>query len=267
MLNSIHTALGTPTMTPRIAPDDPEKLEDLTDEEKKEIVLRDPKWGMCSMMSYMLMHGNNKECSHVFGRQFCLPIVVFLSQWLLFFAIIMHNLTQPMTCGSKNIQSKLLVISVSLIYFVNSFFLYDDIRDRSRQMRVACSSSYLVMLDAFQEHIFNLFVNIANLWIVYTTEDFVDALFNSLALEFLMNLDNSYESLYFKYRLKDAVDIYDNHFMSLEDSHKKVQERTTKSQCFRIFRYLTFVPFKLLGWGFIVFPIYCLVVGLFAVMC
>ena len=98
------------------------------------------------MMNYMLIHGHSKECSHVFGRQFCLPVVVFISQWLLFSAIIVHNLNQPLVCGSKTVESKFLVVSISLVYFVNSFFLYDDIRDRSRQVKVACSSSYLVML-------------------------------------------------------------------------------------------------------------------------
>lgn len=267
MLGSIHNALSTPTVTPRVSSDDLEKIEELSDEEKKEIVLRDPKWGMLSMMNYMLLHGDNRECSHVFGRQFCLPIVVFLSQWLLFAGIVIHNLKQSTECGTKSIESKFLIISIALIYFVNSFFLYDDIRDRSRQIKVACSSSYLVMIDAIQEHIFNLFVNIANLWIIYTTDDFVDGLFNSLALEFLMNLDNNYEVMYFKYKIKDAVDVYDHHFVSLQESHKNVEQRMKKSPCFRYFRYLTFIPFKILSWCFIMLPIYCLVIGMFGAMC
>lgn len=264
MLSSIHNAITTPTRTPRVLPDE---AQDISPEEKREIVLRDPKWGLCSMMNYMLLKGGNRECSHVFGRQFCLPMVVFLAQWLMFAGIVVHNLKQPMTCGSKTIEGKLLVASVSLVYFVNSFFLYDDIRDRSRQTKVACSSSYLVMIDAFQEHAFNLFVNVANLFIVFITPDFVDALFNSLALEFLMNLDNSYETLYFKYSLRDAVDIYDNVFVSVDESHRNVQKKIDESSAFRACRFFTFVPFKLLGWGFIVLPIYCLVMGVLGVMC
>ena len=123
------------------------------------------------------------------------------------------------------------------------------------------------MIDAFQEHAFNLFVNVANLFIVFITPDFVDALFNSLALEFLMNLDNSYETLYFKYSLRDAVDIYDNVFVSVDQSHRNVQEKLDKSSAFRACRYFTFLPFKLLGWGFIALPIYCLVMGVLSIMC
>ena len=264
MLGSIHNAVTTPTRTPRVYPDEEQ---DISPEEKREIVLRDPKWGLCCMMNYMLLKGGNRECSHVFGRQFCLPIIIFLAQWLMFGGIVLHNLKQPMMCGSKSIEGKLLVVGVSLVYFVNSFFLYDDIRDRSRQIKVACSSSYLVMIDAFQEHAFNLFVNVANLWIVVITPDFLDALFNSLALEFLMNLDNSYEELYFKYSLKDAVEIYDNVFVSNDQSHRNIQEKLSKSSAFRICRYFTFLPFKLLGWGFIVLPIYCIAMAVFSVMC
>jgi len=245
----------------------PDEAQDLSAEEKRDIVMQDPKWGMCSMMNYMLVHSGSRECSQVFGRQFCLPIVVFLSQWLMFTGIILHHLKQPMTCGSKTFEGKCLVVSVALIYFVNSFFLYDDIRNRSRQSKVACSSSYIVMVDAFQEHAFNLFVNVANLWIVYITSDFLDALFNSLALEFLMNLDNGYETLYFKYSLRDAVDIYDNIFVTAEESHRNVEEKGQKSTIFKVCRLVTFVPFKLLGWGFLLLPIYCVFMGVLAGMC
>jgi len=264
MLGTLHTAITSPSRTPRVYPDE---AQDLSPEEKRDIVMRDPKWGMCSMMNYMFLHSGNRECSQVFGRQFCLPLVIFFSQWLMFAGIVLHHMTQPLTCGSKTIEGKFLVISVALIYFVNSFFLYDEIRDRTRQSKVACSSSYIVMIDAFQEHSFNLFVNVANLWIVFITPDFLDALFNSLALEFLMNLDNGYESMYFKYSLRDAVDIYDNIFVSPEESHRNVQERVQKSNAFKFCRYVTFVPFKLLGWGFIVLPVYCVVMGVFAAIC
>lgn len=264
MLGSIHAAVTTPGRNPRVVP---LELKELSADEKKQIVMRDPKWGMCSMMNYMILHGGNKECSHVFGRQFCLPIVIFIAQWLMFIGIVIHNLHQPMKCGSKTIENKFLVVSVSLVYFVNSFFLYDDIRDRSRQVKVACSSSYITMIDAFQEHAFNLFVNVANLWIVFITPDFLDCLFNSLALEFVMNLDNGYESLYFKYSLNDAVDIYDNFFVTQDESRRNVKNRLDTSFMFKLCRYVTFIPFKLLGWGFIVLPVYCIVMGIFAATC
>lgn len=272
MLGSIHSAISTPGRTPRVNPaDDAEDAEDaevvLSDEEKRDIVLRDPKWGMCSMMNYMLNRTSSRECSHVFGRQFCLPLIVFLAQWLMFAGLLMHNIKQPRVCGSKTLESKLLVVSISLIYFVNSFFLYDDIRDRSKQYKIACPSSYLVLIDAFQEHAFNLFVNIANLYIVFITEDFVDALFNSLALEFLMNMDNVYEISYFKYELEDAVYIYDNVFVVRSKSRENVNKKMLESFSYRIVRYITYVPFKILSWCFIALPVYCLVMLCFAVVC
>ena len=123
------------------------------------------------------------------------------------------------------------------------------------------------MLDTFQEHSFTLFVHIANLWIVFLSEDLLDALFNSLALEFLMNLDNEYERLYFKYSIEEAVYIYDNVFVSRDESYRAIVKRTTGDTLFRYFRALTFVPYKILSCGFIMLPIYCAAMMVFGVMC
>ena len=132
---------------------------------------------------------------------------------------------------------------------------------------MASSGSLTVVLDAFQEHSFNLFVHIANLWIVFVSEDLLDALFNSLALEFLMNLDNEYERMYFKYSLEEAVYIYDHVFVTPDQSHLDVVEKCKNSCTYRFVRQLTFLPFKLLGLGFSLLPIYCFGMLVFGVLC
>jgi len=241
--------------------------EELTPEEKMECVLNDPKFGMWSMMQYMIHRGLGRECSHVFGRQFYLPVFIFVAQWMMFVALVIHHVHSNLTCSSNGIEHKLLMVSVAMVYFVHSFFVYDDIRDRSNQPKVASSGSLTVVLDAFQEHSFNLFVHIANLWIVFVSEDLLDALFNSLALEFLMNLDNEYERMYFKYSLEEAVYIYDNIFVTPEQSHRDVVEKCKTSCMYRFFRQITFIPFKILGLGFSLLPIYCFGMIILGVMC
>ena len=245
----------------------PLPVRDLTPEEKMECVLNDPKWGMWSMMYFMLHRGVGRECSHVFGRQFYLPVFIFFAQWLMFAAIVIHNVQTKITCNNSNIEHKMLMVSVAMVYFVHSFFVYDDIRDRSNQQRVASSGSLTVVFDAFQEHSFNLFVHIANLWIVFVSDDLLDALFNSLALEFLMNLDNEYERMYFKYSLEEAVYIYDHVFVPPEESHREVIEKCQKSCTYRFVRQITFIPFKVLGLGFSLLPIYCFGMIVFGAMC
>jgi hypothetical protein len=235
-----------------------------TAEEKMDCVLNDPNFGMWSMMHVMLHRGVGKECSHVFGRQFYLPVFIFAAQWLMFSSIVIHNIRMDFHCKNSSLEHKLLMVSVSMVYFVQSFFVYDDLRERTNQRKVASSGSLACVFDAFQEHSFNLFVHIANLWIVFVSEDLLDALFNSLALEFLMNLDNEYERLYFKYSLEEAVYIYDYIFVTPEESHKQVIERCKTSCIYRFVRHATFVPFKVLSLGFSLLPIYCfgmLVIG------
>ena len=245
----------------------PLPIDELTPEEKMECVLRDPKFGMWSMMHYMMVRGVGKECSHVFGRQFYLPIFIFFAQWIMFASLVVHHVRLQVTCGSGEIENKLLMVSVGMIYFVHSFFVYDDVRDRSKQSKVASSGSFTVVLDAFQEHSFNLFVHLANLWIVFVSPDLLDALFNSLALEFLMDLDNEYERMYFKYSIEEAVYIYDHIFVTVEQSHRDVVERCETSFWYRALRHVTFIPFKLLSLGFILLPIYCFAMIIFGLMC
>jgi len=246
---------------------EPLELRELTAEEKMNCVLNDPKFGMWSMMHFMLQRGVGKECSHVFGRQFYLPVFIFFAQWMMFAAIIIHNVQLNLTCGSGGIEHKMLMVSVAMVYFVHSFFVYDAIRDRSNQRRVAPSGAYTVVFDAFQEHSFNLFVHIANLWIVFVSDDLVDALFNSLALEFLMNLDNEYERMYFKYSLDEAVYVYDHVFVSPEESRADVAEKCRTSCTYRLIRQITFIPFKVLGLGFSLLPIYCFGMIVLGVVC
>ena len=266
MISNIHTALSLDSKkSSKVIPID--ELNEISDEEKRECVLQSPKFGMCGLMKYMMEREGGRECSHVFGRQFLLPIFVFIAQWLLFASIVLYNLKSPFQCKQSAIEHKLLMGSISMIYFVHSFFVYDQIRDRSKQTKTPCSSSVVVMLDTFQEHSFTLFVHIANLWIVFLSEDLLDALFNSLALEFLMNLDNEYERLYFKYSIEEAVFVYDNVFVSRDESYRAVEKRKASDTVFRYFRALTFVPYKILSCGFIMLPIYCAAMMVFGVMC
>lgn len=265
MITNVHTALSINKKSSKVLPVE-EKL--LTSEEKRECILESSRFGMWGMMYYMLNKDGGKECSHVFGRQFLLPMFIFVAQWLMFISIVLFNIKTEIVCRSSTLEQKLLMTSIAMIYFVHSFFVYDDVRDRNKFPKVPCSSSVIVALDTFQEHSFTLFVHIANLWIVFvSSDDLLDVLFNSLALEFLMNLDNEYERLYFKYSLSEAEYIYDNIFVSKEQSHKNTEKRCKESIAFRAFKLFTYLPYKILSLGFILLPIYCATMLVFGIMC
>ena len=114
------------------------------------------------------------------------------------------------------------MFSVSLLYFVRSFFLWDNLTDRTRLNRMIPSIDFWVMMDTFQEFGFNLMVYLANLWIVFSNESLQEMILNSLAMEFLMNLDNEFEEMYFHYLPEAAEDIYDNFFVTFDENKKKL---------------------------------------------
>ena len=79
-------------------------------------------------------------------------------------------------------------------------------------------NSICYILDTFQEFFFTILVFCANLWVVFVKEDIKDMILNSLAMEFLMTLDNKFKELYFKYLLGTADDIFDNVFVSYDEN-------------------------------------------------
>ena len=83
-------------------------------------------------------------------------------------------------------------------------------------------------------------------FIVYVEDDLQNIILNSLAMEFIMNLDNEFEDFYFDYLPETAsIDIYDNLFVSYDTNLKKIEKRQ-KQCCFKLTRCVMFIPFKLL---------------------
>ena len=78
-------------------------ITEVSDEEKKQIVIADPKFGMFSLFKYHITRGYNNEilkkknavyCSHIFSLLTFLPIVVFVSQWAMYIGIISQQINE-----------------------------------------------------------------------------------------------------------------------------------------------------------------------------
>ena len=117
--------------------------------------------------------------------------------------------------------------------------------------------SFTAIFDTFQEFSFTLLVYGANIWVVFVEEDIKDMILNSLAMEFLMMLDNEFEDLYFQYMPGSADDIYDNVFVSYEENKILLEDRQKNDKCFRCFSYAVFIPYKLLVIAMFIFPFFC----------
>tara|TARA_Y100001970_G_C14151825_1_gene813156 strand:- start:85 stop:1197 length:1113 start_codon:yes stop_codon:yes gene_type:complete len=256
----------------------PFQFSEVTDEEKKESVLTDPRFGMFSLFKYHLHKGYlNKKlqkgdvyCFNIFSLFFALPILVFFSQWIMYLALIFHEKRQydgNICPGVAPIEQKVMMAGISIIYFVRSFFIWDSFTNRTRLQKMNPGGSISVIFDTYQEFGFNLIVYCANLWIVFVDNDLLNMILNSLAMEFLMNLDNEFEEMYFKFLPQCAIDVYDNIFVTVEENNKIVKEKREKYCCFNCLSLFTRVPFRLLVLLLFLFPPFCLFMIFFGSIC
>ena len=245
------------------------KVEPATQEEKKEIVKMSPSFGMFSLFKYHLNRGyrnkvlkksNKIYCSHIFSLIFALPILIFISQWILYVALIIFetNNFKGHICENKSkFENKLMIAGISIIYFVRSFFMWDNITNSLSLKKMNRVDSVASILDTLQEFSFTILVYGANIWVVFVEDDIKDMILNSLAMEFLMMLDNEFEELYFQYLPGSAEDIYDNIFVSYHENKQLLSERQENDRCFKCFSWGIVIPYKLLVLSVFLFPVFC----------
>jgi len=224
---------------------------EVTVDEKKEIVKASPSFGMFSLFKYHLKHGYKNQELKKNNK---------IYQWLLYSALVADEAKSynGTICGNTDtIENKLMISGISIIYFVRSFFLWDNITNSISLKKMNKVNSVTSILDTFQEFSFTLVVYFANIWVVFVEEDIQNMILNSLAMEFLMVLDNEFEELYFQYVPGSAEYIYDNIFVSYEENKILLEDRQQDDKCFRCFSYVIFVPYKLLVLALFLFPFFC----------
>lgn len=252
-------------------------IREIADEEKIAIVLQDPKFGMFGLFKYHLTRGYNNKllhkkntlyCSHIFSLITALPILVFLTQWFIYIALMAEeaNNFNGELCPNTNWKNKIAMVSISMLYFTRSFFLWDNLTDRTRLNKMTPIVDGWVMLDTVQEYGFNLLVYMANLWIVFNGDSVQDMILDSLAMEFVMNLDNEFLSVYFEYLPESAIDIYDNIFVMYEENIEIINNKR-KSICFKISECFFYIPFKLLVISLMLFPAFSFFMIFYGAIC
>ena len=190
----------------------------MSPEDKRDMVLAEPKFGMFSMTKYFWRKPSNI-------LYLPLPMLVFIGQWTMFFAVMTHNLrAKSMQCANEgSVEAKMLFISVCLVYFAQSVQILDNLRRRrAKKLKMTPEASYTVMLDKLHEHTLFLVVSVTNLVIVYTTESVLEAMFNCVAMSFLSDLENEWQTLYYAYRVEEAVDVYDRVFVTHRQNARRM---------------------------------------------
>lgn len=251
----------------------------VSSEDKASIVLADPRFGMFSLFKYHIRKGylnqelkksNKVFCSHIFSLAFALPILIFISQWTLYAALISYEIKRfegDLCPNSDTIENKLMMFAIAIVYFVRSFFIWDNLTSRISFYKTNRADNLCAILDTFQEFMFTLVVYIANLWIIFVESNLQDMILNSLAMEFLMQLDNEFEEMYFEYLPGSAEDIYDTIYVTYQENKELIKERQEKSSCFKCTSRCLFIPYKLLILSLFIFPVFCFFVMIGGPIC
>jgi len=164
-------------------------------------------------------------------------------------------------------EQKIMMVGIAILYFIRSFFIWDSFTNRTKLQKMNPASSYSVIIDTYQEFGFNLLVYVANIWLVFQGESSTDMILNSLAMEFLMELDNEFEVMYFKFLPECAIDIYDNVFVTQEENTKIVLEKKKNSCCLSCISCIFYMPFKILVLLLFFFPVFCLFMIFYGPIC
>ena len=86
-------------------------------------------------------------------------------------------------------------------------------------------------------------------------------------MEFLMQLDNEFQEMYFNYLPGAAEDIYDNIYVSYKENRMLLEDKYRESKCFKCFSYSLWIPYKILVLSIFVFPIMCLFMAIAGPIC
>lgn len=255
------------------------KEQNLSGEDKQAIVLADPKFGMFSLFKYHIRRGylnqelkksNKVFCSHIFSLAFALPILIFIGQWCLYAALMSYEFNRfegELCPNADTIENKMMMFGIAIVYFVRSFFIWDNLTTRISFYKSNRADNLCAILDTFQEFMFTLMVYIANLWIIFVEDDLQNMILNSLAMEFLMQLDNEFEEMYFENLPGAAEDIYDTIYVTYNENKELIKTRQEKSCCFRCTSRCLFLPYKILVIALFIFPLFCLFVMIAGPMC
>lgn len=251
----------------------------ISSDDKTNIVLADPKFGMFSLFKYHIRKGylnqelkksNKVFCSHIFSLAFALPILIFIAQWTLYAALLSYEINrfEGNICSNEDTtENKMMMFGIAIVYFVRSFFIWDNLTTRISFYKSNRADNLCAILDTFQEFMFTLVVYVANLWIIFVETDLQNMILNSLAMEFLMQLDNEFEDMYFQNLPGAAEDIYDTIYVTYEENKEFIKDRQEKSKCFKYTSRCLFIPYKILVIALFSFPVFCFFVMIAGPIC
>lgn len=254
------------------------KEKKLTDSEKTEIVLADPKFGLFSLFLWHAMGRSGTRssgssrffCAHNFSLTFALPLLLFATQWILYIALVSHEIRTfdgDFCPNNGTFETKLMMLGIGMIYFIRSFFIWDSLTVQAAIQKMNRMDNISAIMDTFQEFLFNILVYGANLWIIFVEDDIQNMILNSLAMEFLMRADNEFEEMYFANVPEAAISIYDSMYVSRKENRKLVSKKRDQSFIYNSASCVLVLLYKMLVLVIFLFPVFCLTITFAGTYC
>lgn len=219
-----------------------------------------------------------------------MPVLVLMAQWIMFAAITQiasSGYSKQVCPNAASVQAKALMFGVSLLYSarsilqLNAYVNYElnesDPIEYLRQKDLAINHSTLdfyMRLDKLNENLLQVCVYVVNLLIVYATEDATDMVLNSLALEFLMHLDNEFVEQYYSVKPNQA-EVVIKAYLTESDSWDACiygkagtkPRETWKHDVQYAFDWFWAFTETLCSYGYFLLPPFCFLFSIFGFMC
>ena len=158
------------------------------------------------------------RCRWVTGPQLLMYLVIFV-QLVVPISVVHSEILkydQGLCPNNANIFERAVAMSIGAIYVIRLTFQYskkmrdsedDDIPLRRNEHNPGKLLFY-VTADEFMDKVYEGVVYLLNLWVVFIeTSDVISMIFNALALEFILQMDNEVKELYLD------VFVFDAHFL------------------------------------------------------
>ena len=137
-----------------------------------------------------------------------MPLIIFMCQWVCLIALGINqwtDYTRGFCPNSGTVTEKILMMGISAIYFVRSSLLLrkniaSTFENEAKLLADRAEDSvfdFYTRLDWLHQFSHQILSTLFNLWIVFVANDVMDMVLNSLAIEFLTQLDDEFKTMYF----------------------------------------------------------------------
>jgi len=146
-------------------------------------------------------------------------IIVQLTIPSVLFAISIGNYNEGVCPNTGTLASRILVSMIGILYFTRTFLFFSDkfsdyaVVGKEIGLPNDCELNKYLQLDDFMQITYEGCVYLVNLFIIYISNDPMDIVLNSLAMEFVLKLDDEIKEVYFKKFDKISEYVRDNNML------------------------------------------------------